>query len=87
MGKCWWMVMGLLGVTGCAAIESATRSTTDYLFGSPAGEQAINTATGAVAALPAPWNAVATGLLGALVGVGGYLYRRRLLKADPSKID
>lgn len=37
--------------------------------------------------LPEPWGALAGALGGAAVGVWGYLYRRRLLKADPAKVD
>lgn len=82
-----WYVAGGLGMTGCAAIESATRNTTDFVFGTPAGEQVVETVTGAVAGLPPPWNFVATALVGGVVGVGGWLYRRKLLKTDPAKID
>ena len=87
MRNVYWYLVGLVGVTGCAAIESATRSTTDFVFGTPGGEQVMNTATGVAAGLPPPWNFVATAIVGSLVGIGGWVYRRKLLKTDPAKID
>ena len=87
MRNMYWYLVGLLGVTGCAAIESATRSTTDFVFGTPGGEQAVNTVTTVAAGLPPPWNFVATAVVGSLVGIGGWVYRRKLLKTDPAKID
>lgn len=87
MGTVYWWVVGLLGVTGCAAVESATRSTTDFVFGTPGGQQAVDTATAVAAGLPPPWNFIATAIVGGLMGVGGWVYRRKLLKTDPAKID
>ena len=87
MWKVYGWLVGLVGMTGCAALESGVRSSTDFVFGTPGGEQVVNTVTGVAAGLPPPWNFVATGIVGAIVGVGGWVYRRRLLKTDPAKID
>lgn len=72
---------------GCAALESGVRGGTDLLFGSPQGQQIIDTATGAASALPPPWNIIVTGVVSMVGGVGLWNYRRRLLKADPTKVD
>ena len=86
MNRLWWGVLGC-GLTGCAALESATRNTTDFIFGTPSGQDVVNTVTGVAAGLPPPWNIVISAVVSAVAGVGLWNYRRRLLKADPTKID
>lgn len=87
MNRFMWWVVGGLTVAGCGTLESGVRQGTDFIFGSPQGQQAVDTATQIASGIPAPWNFVAVGLIGMVTGVGGWLYRRRLLRADPSKVD
>lgn len=75
----------LLALGGCAAVGETVKQGADLMFGSaPPPPEIIETAT---KFLPEPWGTVAGAVGGALVGVWGYLYRRRLLKTDPAKVD
>ena len=85
MNRLWWLVGGL-GLAGCGTIETGVRNGTDFLFGTPGGQQALDTATQVASGIPAPWNYVAVAVVSAFGGVGGWLYRRRLLKTDPATV-
>lgn len=84
MKKLWWAASAAF-VSGCGTVEPAVRGTVDAVFGGPTSPEAAIAPVAAV--LPEPWNIVVTGLGGAIIGVGAWLYRRRLLKADPTKVD
>ncbi len=75
----------VLSVSGCAALAEAVRGVADFTVGTPPPDPSI--VTEAVKWIPEPWNYVATALGGSLIGVWGWLYRRRLLKADPTKVE
>lgn len=82
--KYLWLVFSF-GLAGCGTIQEATRAVSDAVIGMPPPDPSVLTAP--AAAVPEPWNIVLTGVGGAVLGVWGWLYRRRLLKTDPNKVE